>query len=64
VITDERDDRLLEALARLHVQRSAEPITVAVVYGALHMRAVSAGLMRRFGYHVRAGDWLTVIAFT
>lgn len=62
MVLDERDVRLVRALDDLHERRAAEPITVAVVYGAQHMRAVVAGL-RRHDYFVRAGDWLTVMIF-
>ncbi|MEV6964003.1 hypothetical protein AB0M47_02730 [Hamadaea sp. NPDC051192] len=57
-----RDERLLDALSRLHEQRGTEPIDVAVVYGAGHVPAVVAGLMKRHGYRVRSADWLTVAA--
>ena len=57
VVVDERDVLLVEALFELHERRSREPITVAVVYGARHMRAVTTALTRRYGYKVRAGDW-------
>ncbi|MEU4692319.1 hypothetical protein [Actinoplanes sp. NPDC023714] len=56
----DRDDRLLEALYRLHEERGGEPIEVAVVYGAAHVPAVVYGLMRRYGYRPRSADWLTV----
>lgn len=58
----ERDERLLDALSRLHEQRGTEPIDVAVVYGAGHVPAIVAGLMKRHGYRVRSADWLTVAA--
>ena len=63
VPVDERDAWLVEALVDLHERRSAEPVTVAVVYGAMHMRAVTAALIRGFGYHVRSGEWLTAVTF-
>jgi hypothetical protein len=62
VIVHERDDMLLSALTEVHEQRSAEAITVAVVYGAEHMRAVVTRL-RPLGYRVVGGDWLTVVEF-
>jgi hypothetical protein len=60
VVLDERDERLVAALDDLHARRAAEPVTVAVVYGAAHMRAAARGLTRH-GYRVRTGDWLTVM---
>ena len=60
VIGDERDALLLATLDDIHRERSGEAIVVAVVYGAAHMRAVVTGL-RRHGYRVHAGEWLTVM---
>jgi hypothetical protein len=62
VILHGRDVPLLKMLTDLHEKRCQEPITVAVVYGAAHMRAVLLGL-RPLGYRVVSGDWLTVITF-
>jgi hypothetical protein len=63
VVLDERDERLLATLYDVHDRRAHDSITVAVVYGAQHMRAVAAGLSTRHGYQVRTGDWLTVMVF-
>jgi hypothetical protein len=63
LIVDERDRLLLDALASIHRQRCQEPIAVAVVYGAQHMRAVVHGLSARFGYRPVAADWLEVFEF-
>jgi hypothetical protein len=62
VVVHERDDLLLAALIEVHEQRNGESITVAVVYGAGHMRAVVTRL-RPLGYRVVGGDWLTVVEF-
>jgi hypothetical protein len=56
----ERDDRLLQALYRIHEQRAAEDIEVAVVYGAGHAPVVVHGLRDRYDYRARSADWLTV----
>ncbi|MFB9236327.1 hypothetical protein ACFFWC_12325 [Plantactinospora siamensis] len=56
----ERDQRLLDALYRLHEERGGESIEVAVVYGAAHMPAVVHGMLGRYGYRARSADWLTV----
>jgi hypothetical protein len=60
LILDERDKLLLDALASIHEQRRNEPIEVAVVYGAAHMRAVVHYLSIRFGYRPADADWLDV----
>ncbi len=62
MFVDERDEKLLDALVKIHEERKGEAIDVAVVYGAGHMPAVVRGLYARFGYRpVRGSDWLTVI---
>lgn len=60
LVLDDRDDLLLAALRRLHEERAAEPIDVAVVYGAAHMPAVVRGLNATYGYRPAGGEWLTV----
>ena len=57
---DHRDRLLLAELAAVHEQRSAEPITVGVVYGAAHMPAVVNGLAARYRYRPREAEWMTV----
>ena len=52
---------LLAALDKIHAERCQEPIAVAVVYGAGHMPAVAAGLMRRHGYRPRQAEWLALL---
>lgn len=56
----ERDRRLLDALSAIHAERHDEPITVAVVYGAGHIPAITAGLYGRHGYRPSDAEWLTV----
>jgi tetratricopeptide (TPR) repeat protein len=58
---DESARRLLATLERLHEERSAEPIEVAVVYGAGSVSAVIDGLGSRYGYRAEALDLLTVV---
>jgi hypothetical protein len=59
-MTDRRDQMLLDALGKIHADRGDQPITVAVLYGAGHIGAVTAGLRDRYGYRPRAAEWLTV----
>jgi hypothetical protein len=59
LVVDQRDRRLVDALAAIHAGRSHEPITVGVVYGAAHMRAVIRALWA-LGYRPGGGEWLTV----
>ncbi len=57
---DYRDRLLLAELTAVHEQRSAEPITVGVVYGAAHMPAVVNGMIGKYRYRVREAEWMTV----
>ncbi len=63
VVVDERDALLVDALVSIHSQRSAEAVSVGVVYGAAHMPAVAAGLLARLGYRARSAEWLTVFGY-
>jgi hypothetical protein len=59
----ERDRRLLQCLDEIHRTRCGEPIDVAVVYGAGHMRAVIQHMGARYGYWVKDAEWMTVLTF-
>ena len=65
VLLDDRDAPLVAALTALHRQHQdgRETVTVEVLYGAAHLRAVLVGLYA-LGYRVVGGDWLTVMART
>jgi hypothetical protein len=60
-IIDERDAQLIAALTDVHERRCAEPIVVAVVYGAAHMPAVVRALTN-LGYRARSAEWVTVFS--
>ncbi len=64
VLVHDRDALLIGALTSIYQQRSSEPISVAVVYGAGHMPAVAAMLVSRLGYHARSAEWLTVFDYS
>ncbi|MEB8342360.1 hypothetical protein [Streptomyces endophyticus] len=59
-MSDHRDLRLLDALDGIHAEHHAEPLRVAVVYGAGHVPAIVAGLRGRHGYRPWGAEWLTV----
>jgi hypothetical protein len=61
LIMDRRDALLLDALALIHNEHHAEPIKVAIVYGAGHVTTVVRALHRRFGYIARSAEWLEVM---
>jgi len=60
VLLDQRDELLLTALDAVHDTCAGDAITVAVVYGAMHVPAVLRGMRSLHGYCVRGADWLTV----
>ncbi|HEX8862372.1 MAG TPA: hypothetical protein VGC06_25410 [Actinomycetes bacterium] len=62
LLIDDRDALLVRALDGIYQQRSGEPISVAVVYGAGHMPAVVRHLAR-YGYHAGGAEWLTVFRY-
>lgn len=59
-LSDRRDQLLLDALGEIHTERGGEPLRVAVVYGAGHVRAIVHGLADRYGYAPREAEWVTV----
>jgi hypothetical protein len=60
VMIDKRDELLLTALDAVHDTCSGDAITVAVVYGAMHVPAILRGMRSLHGYSVRGAEWLTV----
>jgi hypothetical protein len=62
LLMDDRDTLLVRALDTVHQQRSQEPISVAVVYGAGHMPAV-VRYLARYGYRASSAEWLTVFGY-
>jgi hypothetical protein len=45
----------------IHQQRSQEPISLTVVYGAGHMSAL-VRYLTRYGYRASSAEWLTLFA--
>jgi hypothetical protein len=63
LLTDRRDELLIDALDEIHQRRRHEAITVAVVYGAGHVAPVVHGMRALHGYGVKSAEWLTVFGF-
>lgn len=63
LLLDSRDKLLVEELLRIHAEHCDEPLTVAVVYGAEHMRAVTRALNAAHRYRARDAQWVTVLAY-
>ena len=60
LLIDERDRRLIDRIEKLHDSARPEKKTVAVVYGAMHMRKVIGFLLHRLNYRVAKAEWVTV----
>jgi len=63
LIVDERDKVVLSHITRLDQAASTQKQLVAVLFGARHMRAVSALLLHRLGYRIAQSEWITVFDF-
>ncbi|MEY9932021.1 hypothetical protein ABH926_006670 [Catenulispora sp. GP43] len=63
LLLDARDKLLVEELLRIHAEHRDEPMTVAVVYGASHMRAVTRALNAVHGYRARDAEWVMVLGY-
>jgi hypothetical protein len=59
VTMDQRNARLLSAIRKVHHEHSDEPLRVAIVWGAHHMRAVTTELYA-LGYRGSDSEWVTV----
>jgi hypothetical protein len=59
VLVEARDRRLVEYLQATHDQLGDLPATIAVLYGAHHVRAIVRALSR-LGYRAADSEWLTV----
>ncbi|MGZ6015755.1 MAG: hypothetical protein ACXWKM_08410 [Phenylobacterium sp.] len=61
-ILDARDQRLLERLGEQIDSSNPDQRSLAVVYGARHMRAVIKELTAKRGYSPVQSDWMTVFS--
>jgi hypothetical protein len=57
-----RDAKLVAALESV-VTSVSPPNTVGIVYGAAHMKAVTAILMGKYHYRVEGSEWLAVFDY-
>jgi len=60
LIIDERDQKLIEYIARLEDQQNDGCQQVAIVYGARHMRSTTDFLMQKLNYRLVKAEWLKV----
>jgi hypothetical protein len=59
---NDRDDHLIRKLSQEIDRRTSDECSIAVVYGAAHMRAVLAELRSR-GFRTTGSSWQTVFVF-
>ena len=60
VLLHSRDAHLLNIIEDIFNKKQEQPLKVAVLYGAAHMRAVTRYLTDRLGYRVIRGESVTV----
>lgn len=60
LVLDVRDTKLLDSINRCFHERRAEPATVAILYGAAHMRAVIRFITGKLGYRAVSSEWVIV----
>jgi hypothetical protein len=60
VILDWRDRRLLDVIDKTLLENANTGISIAVLYGASHMRAVIHHLTGNLGYRITKAEWVTV----
>jgi len=60
LLIDERDQRLIDSIGKLHGSGRHDNKTVGIVYGATHMRNVTNFLLRKLNYRVAKAEWVTV----
>jgi len=60
LILDQRDSVLIHRLQELCDARNFDGRKIAVLYGAMHMRNITAFLVEKLRYQVSRAEWLTV----
>jgi pheromone shutdown protein TraB len=60
LLVDERDQKLIHSIERLHGSTRLNKQTAGVVYGAMHMRNIMNYLLGDLKYRVARAEWVTV----
>jgi hypothetical protein len=63
LIVNRRDEHIVAKLDEFHEAHRNDPVTVAIIFGAGHMRAIVRHLIDRHGYVAAAGSWLTIFGW-
>ena len=60
VLLDWRDRHLLDVIDQTRLKNKNADISITVLFGAKHMRAVIRHLIDNLGYHITKAEWVTV----
>lgn len=60
LLIDKRDRMLIDNIVRLHDTDRHDKKTVAVVYGAMHIRNIISFLSYKLNYKITKAEWVTV----
>ena len=60
LLLDQRDQGLIEHIARLENTPPEESCCVGIIYGARHMRSIVGYLMQKLNYRVAKAEWVKV----
>ena len=63
LLKDRRDEYIVARLDEFHQRHRDQPVTVAIIFGASHMRAIVRHLIDRHSYVAAAGSWLTIFGW-
>lgn len=61
LLVDRRDARLLELIKQMDDHLANPARVVGILYGAVHMRAVSRLLLGPLKYSIAESEWITVL---
>ena len=62
IVVNYRDRRLLSVIDEQIKTPQSSKRTIAILYGAAHMRAVIRHLIDEYGYRIASAEWITVIS--
>ncbi len=60
LLIDERNRRLIQSIEKLYQAKQKDKKTVAIVYGAQHMRNAAGFLLHKLKYRIVNAEWITV----
>jgi len=63
LITEQRDKAIVANLERFHATVADKPVSIAVLFGAAHMRAITHHLMNHHRFQAFEPRWVTVFGW-